>query len=709
MIHSILSNDLVHALSWTLIHSLWQIIAIAFVLKVILKNIARSRANLRYYICFAALSVISLTSLITFTSYYAGYQANKAERIYETVITSNNVSVPASRPGSETFFSGIENYFPMLLQLWILGTLIFLIKIILAYAYTKQLAANAQIESTFLTKTVKKLNKKFRIYRIINIKESSKVQTPMVLGYVKPLILFPVGLINNLSTAEAEAIIAHELAHIKRHDFIFNILQMFVEAIFYFHPAIWHISAQINQERENCCDDMAIEYTGNKVSYAKTLIKLQELKSSNNLLAPALAMSGNKSSFSKRILRLLNEKTPSSNHRDKIIVLLLVFISMFLGAKNMITDEKTAAEFQLPDIYFIDDCPQSESELKYYLDTIPGRNSFHVKKMTDEKTVELEMQNGEIKKLKIDGEEIDKADYGKHERIIQELKPDKKNSLITILPNCDDEMSEIYWIESKDGRAVKLDSIIDSEKKESFEKLRKYWIESDTEIEIEEIHDLLSDTLLPGKNAIILKEERLKKKHLKLDSIWDLFPEKMPNIMLFENDENEEKQIIIELKEELGNLEEEQERIIIELKKEMGLTKDEDERREEIIFEIEKEFTEGIDRDEEIEIVVEGFPKREGQAFFFSKDDSSNKVSDHISNNLLRDGLISPEEVNTIELTGKFMKINGDKQPKNIWKKYKKIYEKHTGIEMHKKSKLRFELTPPEEKEIRLRRRMGLG
>ena len=129
----------------------------------------------------------------------------------------------------------------------------------------------------------------------VRLKSSTLINTPVVVGYIKPTILFPIALINQLSIVEIEAILAHELAHIKRHDYLLNIIQILIETIFYYHPAIWFISSKVRFERENCCDDLAIDKIGSSVSYAKTLIKLQELKL--NPVKSALAFSGNKKHF----------------------------------------------------------------------------------------------------------------------------------------------------------------------------------------------------------------------------------------------------------------------------------------------------------------------------------------------------------------------------------------------------------------------------
>ena len=122
--------------------------------------------------------------------------------------------------------------------------------------------------------------------RKVLLLESALVKVPMVIGYFKPMILMPLGAVNNLSAQEVEAILAHELAHVWRNDYLLNILFSFIEVLFYYHPAVWFISANIRSERENCADDLAIQLCGNSLTYAKALVSLQKL----NPAVPAFAM-----------------------------------------------------------------------------------------------------------------------------------------------------------------------------------------------------------------------------------------------------------------------------------------------------------------------------------------------------------------------------------------------------------------------------------
>ena len=112
------------------------------------------------------------------------------------------------------------------------------------------------------------------IRRGIRLCESTLAQVPAVIGWIRPVILIPAGALINLSAQELEAVLAHELAHIRRFDYVANLLQSAIEALLFYHPAMWWIAKRIRAERENCCDDLAIAACGDRVVYARALTAL---------------------------------------------------------------------------------------------------------------------------------------------------------------------------------------------------------------------------------------------------------------------------------------------------------------------------------------------------------------------------------------------------------------------------------------------------
>jgi len=361
MLTQILSHDLSYALAWTLVHSMWQISLVAAILAVIMKVTKHNSAESRYLISFATLAVIGICSLVTFAIYY-----NASQLSPQTVIAGfAGELTTTAQLSTKGILAFIDSYFFIIVNTWLLGTVLFLVKLIAGYTWIKRITKTAVLDNAVLNKKLTRLKAKFRIHRTITLKQSNRITTPMVVGFVKPIILFPLGLVNQLSGEEVSAILAHELAHIKRHDFLFNLIQSLAEAVFYYHPGIWYISTTISKEREHCCDDLAIKHSVGKVSYAKTLVRLQELKLET--IQPAVAMAGRRGTFTQRIHRILDQPVQSSQFKEKLVAALLISVTMMGFAKDNYLEQPV--DIDNLDVYIIDDCPADINEIKYYVDT----------------------------------------------------------------------------------------------------------------------------------------------------------------------------------------------------------------------------------------------------------------------------------------------------------------------------------------------------
>lgn len=138
--------------------------------------------------------------------------------------------------------------------------------------------------------------------------ESCFAAAPVVLGHFRPLILMPIGLLAGLPPAQVEAVLVHELAHIRRHDYLMNLLQQVVEGLLFYHPAVWWFSRVMRNEREKCCDEVVVSVTGQAHEYALALVALEQNRFSGRL--PAIAVSGG--NLMKRIHRLLYPELSSA-------------------------------------------------------------------------------------------------------------------------------------------------------------------------------------------------------------------------------------------------------------------------------------------------------------------------------------------------------------------------------------------------------------
>jgi len=178
---------------------------------------------------------------------------------------------------------------------------------------------------------LKFLSYKFGLSTEISLFFSDKLIVPFTIGFLKPIIYFPIGMLNQLTIEQVEAILLHELAHIKRNDYLINIIQRLVETVLFFNPVVWLFAQDLKNEREYCCDDLVLSYTSNPETYAKALLLIEENRTDYDQLAMAADGAGNHSLFN-RIKRFHVLKTVNSNPKHKLLgITALVAVSLSLA------------------------------------------------------------------------------------------------------------------------------------------------------------------------------------------------------------------------------------------------------------------------------------------------------------------------------------------------------------------------------------------
>jgi len=168
------------------------------------------------------------------------------------------------------------------------------------------------------------------------------VEVPTVIGWLRPVILLPASALTGLSAEQLEALLAHELAHIRRYDYLINLLQTTIETLFFYHPAVWWVSAQVRQEREHCCDDLPVAACGDVLTYARALTALEQLRGSE----PQLAVAASGGSLLVRIQRLLRGRAPALYGFESglagFIALATIFI-LLVGAQSALLSRNAKA------------------------------------------------------------------------------------------------------------------------------------------------------------------------------------------------------------------------------------------------------------------------------------------------------------------------------------------------------------------------------
>ncbi|WP_343667798.1 M56 family metallopeptidase [Chitinophaga sp.] len=328
----VLPTILIQAFGWALLHSLWQGFLIFACLRLVLYVWPHMSARIKYN-----LSYLSLTGIFAWFAITLYQQVTAALRIrqatwvmIETGVRQRHLDVPPIYHSQSTikhFIPQLEMWFPVLVALYVTGVAVMSIKLIMDLVQLKQIR-NKQVLpiDTAWEKHLERLAAQLRIPRKVQLLISTHIQVPVMIGFLKPLILLPVAMFNNLTAEQLEAILLHELAHIKRNDYLLNIFQSIVETILFFNPFIWWITKNIRLEREHCCDDLVIASQVQPLQYAKALVALEEYRLTVNALAMAAA--DNKQHLFHRIKRIMEMKTKNINYTQKLLAVLIIAVSL---------------------------------------------------------------------------------------------------------------------------------------------------------------------------------------------------------------------------------------------------------------------------------------------------------------------------------------------------------------------------------------------
>lgn len=324
-LHELLSSPLMQRLGWTLLHSLWQMTAVTALTAFVLVGLRRRSPQARYLTICGAMGVMVVLFAATFLAVHPSPASSAATVKGMAVSQVEMVSVPepvlprpagpiepttpvavtptvqpsaplapppaaavAVAPWPERLGGWLEPYLPWLVGTWLVGMIAlsvwrlggWIAVLRLRVIGTRPLGADIQA-------MLRRLADRLGVRRAVSVVQSAVVATPIVTGWLRPVVLLPVSAVTGLTPLQLEAILAHELAHIRRHDYLVNLLQTLVETLLFYHPAVWWASARMRAERERCCDDMAVALCGDHIGYAEALAAVVEAR----MPMPAVAAS----------------------------------------------------------------------------------------------------------------------------------------------------------------------------------------------------------------------------------------------------------------------------------------------------------------------------------------------------------------------------------------------------------------------------------
>ncbi len=299
------------AIARALFHFVWEGAAVAAMLAVALWAARGASARVRYALACAAMLAMVMAFGVTLAWFWPHTRSLPAQAV--AVRTVVPVPVDWVRPEGAPVTSHAVSWFNWVAPVWMAGVVLFSLRSLVSWLAALRLrrrsvAAAAEEWQAKLGR----LAERARVSRPVKLLESYLTDIPVVIGFLKPAILVPASLFTGFSPQHLEAILLHELAHIRRHDYLVNLLQSLAEDVLFYHPAVWWVSSVIRAEREHCCDDEVVALQGDGRGFAQALAALEERRWSAYEVALGPGVAANGGHLMYRIQRLLNMRANGS-------------------------------------------------------------------------------------------------------------------------------------------------------------------------------------------------------------------------------------------------------------------------------------------------------------------------------------------------------------------------------------------------------------
>jgi len=367
----------IERLGWVLVHSLWQFAAIAILAAVVARMLRRSSTILRYASLVFSMGLIAVAPIVTglVLSVNADVEALTAEYTTDASLAGNDpesagrssqmqlvpspgerqgVSPPNTTTGSSAVLTAERNtrradaqalageflhsivevlqpWLTWIVGFWAVGVLLCSLRPFVGWRTLQQLRrVGISAPSDEILEAFQRISTRLGVKRVVQVFNSTLAKGPLVVGYLRPVVLLPVSLATSIPMSQLEAILAHELAHIRRHDFVINLLQTMIETLFFYHPGVWWLSHRIRFEREHCCDDLVIKFFNNAPDYGRALLALEQLRGRTT----SLALGAKDGSLLGRIRRIVNVggNETDGNRPCSILIGIAVLFAIMLSS-----------------------------------------------------------------------------------------------------------------------------------------------------------------------------------------------------------------------------------------------------------------------------------------------------------------------------------------------------------------------------------------
>ena len=334
------------AFTSALVDFLWQGALVALALLAALHTLGRRSAQVRYGLCLLALAALMALPVVTTASRFVVADSLRVAQVAGrpvTVVTDTGKGLVVSLAHATAAPSVISTIQPWILPIWSLGVLLLSLRLVAGGLEVRALRRSVSTADDILRERVTRLAARMGLGRAVQVGTSTRADGPSVIGWLRPLILLPPATLMGLTTTQLDAVLAHELAHIRRHDYLVNIVQMVAETLLFYHPAVWWVSNRLRIERELCCDDEAVRVSGDATAYAKALVTMARLQ------VPAMAMGSTGGSLTDRVRRLVGagRSEPSRSAALGVLALAVLFVTISFAS---VSAQQKPARFEVASV-----------------------------------------------------------------------------------------------------------------------------------------------------------------------------------------------------------------------------------------------------------------------------------------------------------------------------------------------------------------------
>jgi len=700
-ISKILSENLINALGWTLVHSLWQGAAAAVGFALLMIVMRKYRSQTRYYIGVMTIMLVLAMAVVTFVNIYNGGAAGAVtagQSPGSAAVMTGTVEMGESGSVMMFFKHYFSRHLPLLVTAWLLGILVLVLRFAGGFIYNQRVKVHrTRPLSKNWQNRLEALCRGIGIQKSVRLVESALVKMPMTIGHLKPVILFPLGLVTGLPRDQVEALLAHELAHISRRDYLVNIVQNLVDIFFFYHPGVRWISSHVRAEREHCCDDIAVSVSGDSLNFAKALTNIQVTGRGLNSIEPAVAASGKRHGLLARVKRLLRPPAMGSRFTEGFIgasILAVCLLTLVVTANAAAAMNRDMTDMQ-KNTAAVESKTDAEERIRAEEEAKKKQELEELYSALIAEKLELEKQEDQLIEMEKKLRNLDAKPTEEQKLKQRQLKDEMKKRKYKMI-----KMEE-FLAQQKEkmfGHDGNLEKKLAAFKEETMELKRQ-------EEELKKVEKKLQKQ---GKELTKAEKEKFKQQEIELKQRELELKEKESLLKMEIEKMRTRKRAMREQEREMRNQErqlgtgERQKRKQEEqfVKQKLHVMRDEMRMQEEIARKLEKKIQEATGKKIEEKKIAELKAELEKQNDALKKKEVLYKrylvelkerqkelekkttILKGFETELVRDKLVEKGGDFEFKLGKKELYINGVKQPKKVFKKYKELYKKLTGKEL---------------------------